>query len=925
MASVVLPQVQVFQQFRATPTELTQPLRAFLFGPEFRLHRYTVAAEKVAAGAYDPLLGSSFEWLADLGRQAGASVDLAYTTVYLENALLEYFSDSSTAQSASINGSFNPGVNNAVISTPVGAKNKIRFNAVNLVNKTNYALDSRFYGRDVKVGDYATASVVLDNVRYEGGGTIIGFEADQVDATVETAASATGNKTTTISAGPTPTTVVGSISILVTGTYSGVKVGVLSETYTIEVLRGSTGYDPSTMIVNITSASGKDTVLGYKPVTTNYTSTMPLGNNGLLFRFNPSPSTTEIPVGAKWTVTVTQAFTAPTATSAGVYTDGPSDTTYILTVTRGGTIGAGSVDDRPIVHVTTSTGVDGNPPRTVANGAFSIGNYGVTATWATSVLCAGDQYYIPVTAAADGPIRTIVLDRSLPSQLITTASNNVRDLTVTLNIKKNMELPKEIFSLALINWAQTATEVTLDPGMRDFDSSWRDGDEALPIMGGTVYVHWRELVTSHANRVYDISSTGDLTSLFDTQIDPDNPLVYAATKALANSGSSAAPSTGIRVMAVPSNDLDGYAYVLGIAEGRNDVYTFVPLTFDRTIQDLVVAHIQSMSTPEVGLWRIAFVCSEEENPQPVITKNSDNSAVLATTDTSGYVDLDSGSDVDFLTTGVRAGDQVRLKYGNDNYGNATYETFTVDDVLSSTRLLLTEAPSPVMGTPAKIEIWRSPTADDSVDQVIAKVGGFTSRRVYNVYPSKIKSGGVYVDGYHLCAAIAGLIGSVTPQQGLTNIELNGFDDVRNVIDRFNRSQLDRLASGGVWIVTQDLQTGDIYTRHQLSTDTVDLSSRELNVVKNVDSISYFFGTRLKPYTGRANVTPTALEVMRTQIESGISFLQASGFTPLIGGQVLDGTAIRELRAHTVLKDRVVVILDVVVPYPMNNIEVYLVV
>jgi len=925
MASVVLPQVQVFQQFTATPTELTQPLRAFLFGPEFRLHRYNVASEKALAGAYDPLLGNSFNWLSDLGRQAGASVDLSYTKVYLENALLEYFNDASSAQSASINGSFNASLGNAVISTPIGSKNKIRFNERNLVDKTDYPLDSALEGRDVKVGDYAKVSIVLDSVRYDAGGVIIGLEADQVDATVGAAAPASGNKATTLSAGPTPTTVVGSIPILVTGTYSGVKVGVLSETYTIEVIRGSTGYDPSTMIVNITSASGKDSVLGYKPTTTNYTSTMPLGANGLLFRFNPSPSTTEIPAGAKWTVTVTQAFTKPVATSAGTYTTGPSDTTYILTVTRGGTIGAGSVDDRPIIQVTTSTGVDGSPPRTVASGAFTVGNHGVTVTWAQSVLCAGDQYYIPVTAVADGPVRTIVLNKSLPDVMVTTSASNVRDLSVTLNIRKNLELPAEIFTLALTNWSQNATTITFDPGMREFDSSWLDGTEALPIMGGDIYVHWRELITDRANRIYEVTSLSDLTTLFDTQIDPDNPLVYAATKALANSGLSTAPSTGIRMMAVPTNDVAGYTFVLGLAESRDDVYTFVPLTFNKAIQDLVVAHVQSTSTPEIGLWRVAFLCSEEENPQPLIKTNSDSSAVLATTDSSGYLDLDSSADVGFITKGVRAGDLVRLNYGNDNYGNTTYDTYTVDEVLSESRVLLTEAPSPVIGTPSKVEVWRTPTADDSVDQIGDKVGGFTSRRVYNVYPSKIKSGGVYVDGYHLCAAIAGLIGSSAPQQGLTNVEINGFDDARNVIDRFTRSQLDRLASFGVWIVTQDMQTGDVFTRHQLSTDTVDLNARELNIVKNVDAISYFFLNRLKPFIGRANVTDTTLEVIRTQIDGGISFLKAAGFSALLGGQVLEGTAIRELRAHTVLRDRIVIIIDLVVPYPLNNVELYLVV
>lgn len=925
MSNIVLPQVLVYQQFKSLPDELVEPLRAFLFGPEFNLHRYTVSSEKVKAGTYNYLLGNTFNWQTDLGRAAGAVVDQTYSKVYIENGLLKYWSDEANPQTSSTSFSAGPG---GIIATPEGTKNRVRFRNLTdaLVASTGYNLDSSFHGRDVQIGDYLIARLNWNGTNYTAGGTIIGFEADQIASSVGTVALASANKATQIAAAAASAKDAATVSfeLILSGTYNGIPDGVLNETYTVSVVRGSTGSNPSTMLLNITSASGKDDSLGYAPVTTTYASTIPLASNGLYFRFNAT-APTEVPTGATWTVTVGQAYTRPTAASGGTYS-GTTDTTYVVTVVEGGDFSSGTEADQPLVQVTTSTGVDSEAPKRVSASPMTVGKYGVTISWTGATkLVAGDQWYIPAVAAADGPIRTVILDKSLPTVMLTTDDDAQVDLSVDLCIKKNFELPAQLFELSLTNWSQSSTAITLGTDAKDYDSTWRDGEYALPLIEGDVYIHWRELITDHSNRIYEVSTISDIEDIFTTANDPDNPLVYAAYKALQNSGDGTANVTGIRVCAVGSNDLEGYTEVLAKAEGRDDLYSLVPLTFDRTIQNLVSTHVSTMSTPEKGRWRIAFFCSEEQNPAPILQTDSDATTILATTDSSGYVDLDNSSDVQFITDGVKAGDILRIGYGTDVYGNTTYGSYVIDQVISESRLKLVTWPSPVVGTASKCEIWRNLKAADVADQIGNKASSFASRRIYNVFPSSLPSGGVDVAGYFLCAALAGIVGSVVPQQGLTNVEILGFDNVNDVVDRFSRSNLDAMANKGVWIVTQDLGTNQLHTRMQLSTLVTDLNTRELSLVKNIDSVSYYFLGKLKPYIGRANVTPTSIEVIRTQLEGGISYLRSAGFNPLIGGQVLEGTKVTKLQQHSVLKDRIECIIEVVPPYPLNNIELTLVV
>ena len=248
----------------------------------------------------------------------------------------------------------------------------------------------------------------------------------------------------------------------------------------------------------------------------------------------------------------------------------------------------------------------------------------------------------------------------------------------------------------------------------------------------------------------------------------------------------------------------------------------------------------------------------------------------------------------------------------------------VDDVQAEDQLRLVSGPSTAISVAAKIEIWRTLTAAEEATQLARHAGSFGDRRIRAVWPDVIESSGTLQEGYHLCAALAGLVSGVNPHQGLTNVEIAGFSNVDRTTKRFGRAQLDTLSGGGVWVVTQEPTTGQVYTRHAVTTgDYDDLNAREEMVTRNVDSISYRFKDALAPYIGVTNVTPRVLDALSVAIADVIAELQAVA-TPLLGGQLITAEVL-ELRQHLTLLDHVVVTISLTIPYALNNIQLRLVV
>jgi len=915
MATYVVPQVLVFQEFAIIPTEITQALRAHISGPHAHKLSYTDPDEHdlLAVGAYDPGTNVGIEWPQ---KPLGATISAPSVKVYFERARLRYFRDT---------------VGSGQTVAPVANKpNKVRIGGTYgfVDNGAGFSRFPSLGERDVQVNDKVTLQ--------SSGGTLDTFvaaiEADLIAAAInpdgDPVADA-GNNFGTQSAAMTVTyTGPGGLdngsTLAADGTdYSALRDGYLSDTYTIEVTQASTSGDLSTARLRITTASGLDDDTNVIPAAT--TDEFQIGRRGLVLTFTSA----NLLVGQKWRIVANQAYTALAGTASGTYR-GAIDTTYIATVTRGGFFNDPDPDRRPQISVRTAHGVDAAAPITITatGSAFPVGSQGVllAINAGPTALRRGDRFNIPVVAGKAGRMSTLVLGHNLSSGM-----RAASDMDLTLAIEKDVQVDRYKEDGTTENFAIEDNRIVIRSGIVAYDEGFQDGLDPLPlpIIAASMYVEYLAWLQELTGDVFTIADIAELDDAISGPLHPDNPLKWAVHRALLNSN-----GTPVKYTAVADPDsFSAWSDVLEVLVGRDDIYNLVPLTYDPQVLLSFAGHVKAQASPENGRWRACFLGLQAKTTRVVSAKaNTDNGLeILATIaddpDLTGtqytFVEVKSGNG-NFLTQGVRPGDILRTNFGTDATGT-TYDEYYVDRIISEETLVLADGPlAPVsISSGQKIEIWHPLSKNETAQDVAQQAAVYSDSRVVAVWPDKVASGGTWMPGYHVCAALAGLRSGVPPHAPLTNTELIGFDDLARSSVYFNTTQLNTLAGAGVWIVTQS-PTGQVYTRHGRTTDVTSINSVEESVRTNVDSMSYVFLNRLSPFIGRMNVTPSALSILKIEIEQIIGFLKSSPFEARLGPQLIDADIV-QLRPHLLLKDRVVAIVNITIPYPLNNLEVHLVV
>jgi len=941
----IKPQVRVFQEFTTSPSIGDNIRRAHISGPNALLHRFSKAAEKplIGLGSYVNDTDTAYFWPA---KQGGSLVDLDSVKLFVENGLLKYFEDLIGETSGDL----------GTITPVSGRANYITHDTVNWRTANSYSRSSLLLDRDVKIGDVAYIRGIEDPegdcIEHTLWTTVAGFSANTVAAVVGSAYSDAANAEdssydidSTFTAGQANCVLVANID---GESYDGLPSGNISETYTIEVIKSAVAGCQAARF-RVTSASGNDDVSEVTPA--DFGDATTIGTRGLTVTFDLSEGggcgddaiaaglpADQFIVGQTWEVSITQQGYAACATANNTYT-GSFDDTYIITVVKGG-----KWADGPKISVRTARGLDSSGPTSVTGNAVSVpvGSYGLTASFAKcsggggslSGLRYGDIFYIDVVSSSSGPVRTLILRDNLPSGLLA-----ADDLDLKLYIQKTFEInPHRTESAPLTNYDTSASTITVNSGITAYDSTWTlNGEEQVLTLEsgctlansrlcGQLFAEYREFVDDLTNDIRIAVTAADLDDI-PGPLEPSNPLKWGVYKALINTSSSGVAYTAV---ADPS-DPDSWQTVLDAAEGRPDIYNFVPLTFDTTVQNLFVAQAVNESAPEVGNWKGVILSGQYKETAKVVGGDD----VLATiAENIGTTETDytlmTISNATLLTDDVRSGDSVRFLYDTDGYGGEIYTTYVVQSVLSETSLILVAGPDVAVSVPQKVEIWHTLTKSEIATDLVEQAQSFANRRVVFTAPDIVYEAGLPTPGYFVCCAVGGLISSVQPHQGLTHVQLSGLGGiVQRTRDYFKASLLDQLSAGGVWTVTAD-RAGTIFTRHAVTTDTTDLKNREEMIRRNADSISYDFVELLKPYIGRTNATPTVLTKLDYEInkklDSYTSVIVSQDLGPqLISGAIaVDSTGAKLLRIHPLAADRIEIVLNVSLPAPGNNIDLHIV-
>jgi hypothetical protein len=910
--AIVLDQATVFNEFTTViPAEIKSVLLPHIVGPQAELHLYSNPDEKpgIAVGAYNPNLATSYAWPSK--ESVDSLVDLALVQVFIESALLRYYQNlEGSGTTITPVALF---LNRIIISGAVGF----------VTNGVSFPRLASLFDRDVQVGDI----VMLKHLTTTFFTSVAGFVADVIPSVVAAATSDAANASTQVLASSTLQT-AGTVNditaVEAAGAYNGLPTGDINEIYTVTVIQGSTGGNATTALFSITSASGRDNVASIAP--SAFAVATPVGTRGLTATW--SNIVDDFVVGQVWTITVAQAFTKPVPTSAGTYT-GLDTTTYIIEVTLGGPY----TGPDPQITCTNAIATDSSGPTTVPTTATNVpvGTKGVLIQFSGTALRKGDKYYINVTAAGQGAFRTIVLNDNLPAAL-----QVAPDMELDLHIQKNIEVPQERVSTPpILNWTDDQSGLVLNSGVDAYDATLTNGGVlfAVPVVSGPstiVYISYRAWSTDWVNLVGQVQVPNGfdpipiITAKLGT-VSPFNPLAYAVYKAVLNSNQQPVSFSSV----ADPDSLSDWTFAATVLVGL-PINSVTVLTHSLDVLQVFKQHVDDESSDIRGSWReLWFV------PEPVVTLAIDDAAIagsviLATlADNPGmtgtqytYLTSTTGN-AKFVTRGVRVGDQVRYLFSINGFGDTTYTTFTVAQVVNEDTLIFNlPGAGAAVGVPQKVEVWRNLTPTEQSNNIAALAASIKDKHVRLVFPAEAVDPTGVVDGFYLAAAVAGFTSGVCPHQGILNIPFKGFLGVPDSVFLFGNAQLNALSAAGVFIITQD-SLGNVFVRNALTTDPTDPSTFQEVVVRNDDTIRHVLYNRVAQFFGVANITDAGIALVNSELQGGFQVLQGFTFINRLGTMITSGS-VDSIRPSVVAPDTLIAQVTVRRPYPLDALQLNLI-
>jgi len=934
-----LPQVLVQQDFKSIPSAAVQQMLTCIIGPQRRVLNIGDIDEDnyVYYGDYSPEAASEVPIKALLSTDDLIKESVKVT---LKEVWAKY------AEVAGI------GINQMKAADYVHGTT-VKFNKITLGSGItggfkNYLSNYRsslFQNRDVKVGDRLKIQYGADAAQVVET-RIVNLINDVTTPTLSVATAADSNPdiNTTESLSGTGTSNFSADHLKVAIGGSSVYVGDLSsgkisESITLEVLTASNVAtnlkatakwtsslgDTGNIELPLDSASDFDIVRGLRVKFTE---------DGTLF--------TDHTLGTKYVFTATDVYTTATTAPLPVVdadTDedflGIVETIYEVKVVKGGLWSSS-----PQVLVTTHNGIDSYPVQSVTGNSVSLylGRLGVKFSFGGvgTGLRYGDVWNITAAPSTLGAVRTAQIADAIVVPVGFDTDGYLPKVEFYI-YKDSVSIPATGSpEIGDISWSidEEGRKISFKSQIEITDPTWVNGlgkELGLPVYRGKKYVEYTALVKGNSNRVIELDALTQIEPLIG-EIVPENPLAYAAFKALENSGDSQ-----VFVVPVETDDMEGYIQALSLSETDSRIYYIVPLTQDLTIIQLVKAHVLKNSEPENALERTCIV-NQVLVPVDALYEKKLNTDEYW----SGHVELMSTTTkptlmivpgATFLTDGIRVGDEVRSLYALDNAGNTVYQTAKVYNVIDEEQIELAgNGFGEVVGSedvPKKIQIFRNLTKDEQAKKVSNMSSALSSRRVVNIWPDYIEDGAKAVDGVFAAAAIAGLNSSIAPHQPLTNVTVNGFTGVSRSTPFFTPGQLNIIAGGGTWIITKaphnySAQEGAIITRHQLTTDYTDTNMSEFTITKNLDSIAKWLRDDLKILIGRYNNHPYSLDLIRVRLEYRLTYLKGYAKTEQAGPQVIDYKIIK-LEKDPLIRTTVNAEVELELPYPINNIKLKLVV
>lgn len=450
----------------------------------------------------------------------------------------------------------------------------------------------------------------------------------------------------------------------------------------------------------------------------------------------------------------------------------------------------------------------------------------------------------------------------------------------------------------------------------------------------SLYLSYTAARADLSGRVLTINDITDLSDQLG-EINSSNPLAYGVSLALANSGGNAIHAIALNPAL---SERDGYTQATELAQAQR-IHKVVPLTQELSIHATFKAHVESMSTPDIGKWRVAMVNCAIPDEDYLYGKPGSADG----DDADLMPDLLVKVDVQGTTVTLPRSESAPLVFPGDYLkaivvdvdGNPTDSYITSDTIQSnsgSTMVLTstdwTDESGSVVASPvgdAYIYAARPATKQGQAEWVAAQASTWSSNRVW-MFPGNVSvpnADGLdeVLPGYYLMAALAGFISGTPAQQPITNIAIAGISDLQHGNFYFTQNQLNIMAEQGALLYEQAAQGTTPYCRHGLTTDVSVLEYREVLKVKNWDFLSYYYKDIIDPFIGTWNITPDTIQNIRQSIISASESLLTRKL-PKIGAPLLSYN-IEKLEQSTVSADAIEAVIGTSIVNPHNYTNLHL--
>lgn len=449
----------------------------------------------------------------------------------------------------------------------------------------------------------------------------------------------------------------------------------------------------------------------------------------------------------------------------------------------------------------------------------------------------------------------------------------------------------------------------------------------------SIYVGYVAKRSDKSGRILTISDISDLSDQLG-DITSTNPLAYAISIALANSG-----GTAINAIAIDPrlSERDGHTQATELAQAQR-LANLVPLTQDLSIHATYKAHANAMSLPTSGNWRVALTNCALPDEDYLFGKPGSADG----TDSDEYPDLLKKGVYDTTTLSVTLprGISAPLVYPGDYlkvYILATDSYITSSLVIANggDTIILTDdtwldedgalATAPIDGSTIYFYGARPSTKQGQAEWVAAQATTWSDKRMY-MFPGDVtipNDSGLdeVLPGYYLLAGLAGFISGTPPQQPITKITLAGISDLVHGNFYFTDDQMNTMAGSGTLLYAQNSQGTTPYCRHGLTTDVSVLEYREVLKVKNWDYLSYYYKDLVAPFIGSWNITSDTIQTIRQTVTSASENLLTQKL-PKIGAPLLS-YSIDTLEQSTTSADAIDMIMDIAIVNPNNYTNIHL--